>query len=59
MPTHIETTHHHHPPGEGHPPASISLSILRMSIAQRLAIAAALIAVLWAAVLWAMKGAGA
>jgi hypothetical protein len=33
----------------------VSPSLLRMSVVQRLAIAAALIALLWAAVLWAMK----
>jgi hypothetical protein len=33
----------------------VSPSILRMSVVQRLAIAAALIALLWLAVLWAMK----
>jgi hypothetical protein len=45
---------HHHPPGEGHPRASVSPSILRMSVLERLAIAGALIAVLWGAVAWAM-----
>jgi hypothetical protein len=53
MPTHVPHPHHH--PGRGHPPASISPSILRMSVLQRLAIAAALIVVLWGAVFWAMK----
>jgi hypothetical protein len=52
MPTHPQ--HHHHPPGQGHPPAAVSPSILRMSIAERLAIAVALIALLWGAVVWAM-----
>ena len=33
----------------------MSPSILRMSVVQRLAIAGALIAVLWGAVIWAMK----
>jgi hypothetical protein len=33
----------------------VSPSLLRMSVVQRLAIAAALIALLWAAVVWAMK----
>jgi hypothetical protein len=54
MPTHIPHQHHHHP-GRGHPPASISPSILRLSVTERLAISAALIVVLWAAVMWAMK----
>ena len=55
MPTHVPHPHHHHHPGQGHPAASISPSILRMSVLQRLAIAAALIATLWGAVIWAMK----
>jgi hypothetical protein len=54
MPTHVHPQHHHHPPGQGHPPAAVSPSILRMSIAERLAIAGALIALLWGAVVWAM-----
>ena len=55
MPTQVPHPHHHHHPGQGHPPASISPSILRMSVLQRLAIAAALIALLLGAVIWAMK----
>jgi hypothetical protein len=57
MPTHVHSQHHHHHhhPGRGHPPASVSPSILRMSVVERLAIAAALIVLLWGAVLWAMK----
>jgi hypothetical protein len=45
---------HHHHPGEGHPPASIALSILRLSALHRLAAAGVVIAVMWAAVIWAM-----
>jgi hypothetical protein len=52
MPTHVH--HHHHHPGEGHPPATISPSILRMAALERLAVAAAVIALIWGAVLWAM-----
>ena len=55
MPTEAHPHHHHHP-GHGHPPAAVSPSILRMSAAERLAIAAALIVLLWGVVLWAMKG---
>jgi hypothetical protein len=57
MPTHVHPHqhHHHHHPGQGHPQASVSPSILRMSVVERLAIVAALIAALWGAVLWAMK----
>jgi hypothetical protein len=55
MPTDIHPHHHHHHrPGEGHPPASISPSILRLSAVERLAAAGVLIALIWAAVLWAM-----
>jgi hypothetical protein len=46
--------HHHHRPGEGHPPATIGTSILRMSVPQRLVVAAVLIAALWGVVGWAM-----
>src|ERR1700730_9084542 len=53
MPTHLPHQHRH--PGRGHPTASISPSILRMSVLARLAISAALIGVLWAAVAWAMR----
>jgi hypothetical protein len=45
---------HHHPPGHSHPPAAATLSLLRMSAAGRLAIAAAVIALLWAGVYWAV-----
>jgi len=53
MPTDVPHPHHH--PGQGHPPTAISPTILRMSVVQRLGIAAALIVLLWGAVLWAMK----
>jgi len=56
MPTHVHPhPQHHRHAGQGHPPASISPSILRISVLERLAIAAALIVVLWGAVFWAMK----
>jgi hypothetical protein len=55
MPTDVPHPHHAHRPGQGHPPAAISPSILRMSVVQRLGIAAVLIVLLWGAVLWAMK----
>jgi hypothetical protein len=47
--------HHHHRPGQAHPSAPVGASILRMSALERLAAAAALIALLWAAVVWAMS----
>jgi hypothetical protein len=53
-PHHHGHSHHHHHAGEGHPPASVSPSILRLSALQRFAAAGAVIAVIWAAVLWAM-----
>jgi hypothetical protein len=46
--------HHHHHPGEAHPPVTIAPSILRLSAVERLLGAAAVIVVLWAAVYWAM-----
>jgi hypothetical protein len=52
MPTQLPHQHHH--PGRGHPPASVSPSILRMSVVQRLAMSVALIGALWAAVVWAV-----
>lgn len=45
-------TFHHHP-GRLHP-VTVSPSILRMSAAKRLLMAAALIMLLWIAVYWAM-----
>jgi hypothetical protein len=53
MPTQLPHQHRH--PGRGHPPASVSPSILRMGVGQRLALSLALIAALWAAVIWAMR----
>jgi hypothetical protein len=47
--------HHHHHPGQAHPPASVHPSILRLSVVQRLGVAAGLIALLWAAAFWAMR----
>lgn len=50
-----EHHHHHHPHGHAHPPANIGPSILRLSVAQRLAVVAVLTALVWAAVIWAMR----
>jgi len=52
--THHDAHHHHHP-GEAHPSAQAAPSLLRMSVAERLAGAAVVIALLWSAVLWAMR----
>lgn len=55
MPTHVHHDHHHqHGPGEGHPPATIGPSILRMGALERLMAAAVVIALIWAGVIWAM-----
>ena len=48
------THHHHHPGHEHHPPAVAPLSLLRMSLMQRVAIAAALSALVWLATYWAI-----
>jgi hypothetical protein len=57
MPTHVHPGgHHHHHPGSGHPPAGAAPSLLRLSVLQRLAVAGALVALLWTAVIWAMRG---
>lgn len=45
-------SHHHHQAGRGHPADAAAPSLLRMSVAARLALAAAVAAVLWAATLW-------
>ena len=42
--------HHHHHPGHAHPPATVSPSILRLSVLERLAAVAVVVAVLWGAV---------
>jgi hypothetical protein len=47
-------THHHHG-GQAHPAPAISPSLLRLSVPRRLAIVGVLIALLWAAALWAMR----
>jgi hypothetical protein len=47
--------HHHHHAGHSHPPASVSPSILRLSVAERLLVSAGLIVLLWAAVFWALR----
>jgi hypothetical protein len=47
--------HRHHHPGHAHPPASVHPSILRLSALQRLGFAVGLIALLWAAAIWAIR----
>jgi hypothetical protein len=50
----LQMTHHHHA-GEAHPSPALSPSLLRLSAPKRLAFAGALIALIWAAVLWATR----
>jgi hypothetical protein len=45
---------HHHHGGAPHPSPVLSPSLLRLSAMQRLGLAGALIALIWAAALWAM-----
>jgi hypothetical protein len=52
---HGHSHHHHHHAGHTHPPAVVSLSILRLSAAERLMAVSVLIAALWAAVYWVMR----
>jgi hypothetical protein len=47
-------THHHHA-GDAHPSPALSPSLLRFSAPRRLALAGALIALIWVAVLWATR----
>jgi hypothetical protein len=47
-------THHHHG-GAAHPAPKIPPSLLRLSAPVRLLIAVALIALIWAAAVWAMN----
>jgi hypothetical protein len=48
-------THHHHQHDAPHPSAAIRASLLRLSAAQRLAIAGIVIALLWASLWWAIR----
>jgi hypothetical protein len=54
QPTHAHSHEHIHAPGERHPHARAAWSLLRLSVFERLAIAAALAVILWAAVFWAI-----
>jgi len=47
-------THHHHGAG-AHPSPTLSPSLLRLSVPRRMGIAAALIAIIWAAFFWATR----
>ncbi len=47
-------THHHHHPGHMHPSPHVAPSLLRLSLAQRLAAVVVVAALLWGAVMWAM-----
>jgi hypothetical protein len=48
-------THHHHHDGEAHPSPAIAPSLIRLSAPSRLALAGALIALIWAAYFWATR----
>jgi len=52
---HHHDAHRHHHPGHAHPPAPVHPSILRLSAAQRLVLAAGLIALFWLAAFWATR----
>ena len=56
MPTHLPHHPQHRHSGTGHPPAPVGLSLLRMSLVERVGLSGIFIAILWAAVLWAMTG---
>jgi uncharacterized membrane protein YvlD (DUF360 family) len=47
-------THHHHHGGTTHPSATISPSLLLLSVPERIVIAGLLIVLIWAAVFWAI-----
>jgi hypothetical protein len=53
--SHLHGHHHHHAPGQRHPPATVGSSLLRMTVGARLSVAAVLIALIWAVVIWAMS----
>lgn len=48
-------THHHHHPGRAHPSSTISPSLLRLSALERVCASAAICALLWLAVWWALS----
>jgi hypothetical protein len=52
---HSPHQHHHHHAGHAHPPASVHPSILRLSVLERLAASAVVIALIWVAAFWAMR----
>jgi hypothetical protein len=51
---HHDTTHHHHDSGVAHPAGHVAPSLLRMSVVERLGIAAIAAVLLWGAVWWAI-----
>ena len=54
MPPASRPIHHHHVAGQGHPPAAVAPSILRLSLGGRLAAVTAVLALIWGVVFWAM-----
>jgi len=54
IPRHEHHHRHHHAARGAHPPATVSPSILRMTLGERLVVVVVIIAVIWAAVFWAI-----
>lgn len=54
--SHDYSHNHSHAHAHRHPPAKPALSLLRLSVWQRLAIALPLAALLWAGTLWVIAG---
>jgi hypothetical protein len=48
-------SHHHHAEGVPHPSPSVTLSLLRLSVLQRLTGAGMLAALIWMALYWATR----
>jgi len=48
-------THHRHQGGEPHPSPPIGPSLLRLAASKRLAVAGALIVLIWAVYLWTTR----
>jgi hypothetical protein len=48
-------THHDHQPGHAHPSSTLRPSLLRLSALERISASAAICAVLWLAMWWALS----
>ncbi len=51
----LTMSHHHHAEGVPHPSPSVTLSLLRLSVLQRLTGAGMLAALIWMALYWATR----